>query len=244
MPKIAALCPSYNRPRLLGHAIAMFLEQTFDDAELVVLEDSGIFQKSFCGARWRVVVSDPYPTVGAKRNALATMTDARYLAVMDDDDLYLPDWLAAMRRALKRAAWVRPSQALEWDAPGVLGRYLTHGTNRKDYCYGGQWGYRREDFLASGGYPEIGSGDDMAWADLMTRHSGPSGDSICSQYPLPQYVYQREQTGSWHTGRMGAGQTGVAAVHALPRASADEFKIELPPHYHAPIPDTVQPRKW
>jgi glycosyltransferase involved in cell wall biosynthesis len=245
MPEIAALCPSFNRPRLLGQAIAMFQAQTLDDAELIVLEDSGVFSRSFAGPRWRVVVSDtPLPTVGSKRNLLATMTDAPYLAVMDDDDIYLPDWLAAMRRALSRSSWVRPSQALEWDAPGVLGRYRTAGEGRDDHCYGGQWGYRRGAFLASGGYPTTGSGDDMAWAAVMAQHCGPSGDSICRRFPKPQYVYQREQTGSWHTGRMGAGLSGVAAVHAMPRASADEFVIQLPAHYDAPIPDTIQPRRW
>jgi hypothetical protein len=243
-PQIAVLCPSYNRPRLLGHAIAMFEAQRFLDAEMIALEDSGAFPRDREGTRWKIVTtSTKIKTVGAKRNLLATMTAAPYLAVMDDDDIYLPWWLESLAHALDRYLWVRPTQALEWSRAGEVYRCLTHGARDRDPCYGGQWAYRRETFLASPQYPLIGNGDDGVFGYRMRRMFGQSGDSICPEYPDPFYVYQRQQTQSWHASEMGDGTAGLRAIHALPQ-SQDEFKIELPDHYHVTIPTELLPRPW
>jgi hypothetical protein len=223
----------------------MFEAQTLTDSELIILEDSGVFPRNVSGRNWRLITtSEKFPSVGAKRNAMVAMTTAPYIAVTDDDDLYLPHWLASTAHALSKHQWVRPSQALEWDAPGRLGRYTTNTKGQTDYYYGGQWSYRKDAFERTGGYPLVGNGDDCDWLPKIMKLAGPSGDSICPEFPTPFYVYQREQSQSWHASEMGPGLQGIHRIHAMPRQSIDDFKIELPEHYNAEIPAELKPRKW
>jgi glycosyltransferase involved in cell wall biosynthesis len=265
--KAAFLCPAYNRPRLLGHLIAMFQTQHYPDRELVILEDSGVFGAEATiqdqDHHWRIVSTDRrYESVGAKRNALARMTDAEVLLPVDDDDWYFPWHIDAAVEALSGdRPWAQPRQALEWDQPGQLGRYWVYGepvrrrlngldpttaNDAYDCCYGGQWSYRRAEFLASGGYPEQrGNGDDTQWCRAMFKRFGPSADTISRRLPDPSYVYSRDQSGSWHASELGPGTAPLQKLADLPRASMSEFKIELPAGYReAIIPRETKPRKW
>ena len=267
MRTTAMLCPAYNRPRLLGHLIAMFCAQRYPAKELVILEDSGIFGVDHIirddQANWRIISTDQrYPSVGAKRNALAKMTDAEILLVADDDDWYLPWHIPAAVEALSgNQYWAQPSQALEWDHPGTLGRYYVYGDpvrarfrngvprnfcDATDCCYGGQWSCTRKAFLQSGGYPVgIGNGDDTHWGQEMFKRFGPAADPLNRQYPDPSYVYSRDQSGSWHASELGLGTDPLKSLAKLPRATLDEFKIELPAGYFdVTIPVQVQSRKW
>jgi len=54
--RIAAVCPTYKRPHLLGRAIHCFLQQTHPDRELVILDDAGQYPTQ-SGDRWRLVGS-------------------------------------------------------------------------------------------------------------------------------------------------------------------------------------------
>jgi hypothetical protein len=163
---------------------------------------------------------------------------------MDDDDIYLPWWLEAIACALDRHEWVRPTQALEWTSPGTVIRCQTNGERDQDYCYGGQWAYRRETFLAGPQYPLIGNGDDGVLGRKMHRFCGASGDSICPLHPDPFYIYQRHQTNSWHASEMGQGTIGITRIHAMPPQRIEDFKIELPDCYNVEIPKTLLPRIW
>jgi hypothetical protein len=242
----------------------MYEAQRYPDKELVILEDSGVFGDATIRDRtshWTLIsTTTRYPSVGTKRNVLATMTDAPLLAVADDDDWYLPWHLEAAVEALRDRCWARPTQALEWDAPDRLGRYYTHASwalerfaagtaaarESLDCCYGAQWSYRRAEFLQSGGYPERhGNGDDTEWARIMYRHAGHSSDPISARYPRPSYVYSRDHSHSWHASALGNGTAGLKALQAMPRRSVDEFVIRLPPGYNTTeIPELIQARKW
>jgi len=261
--KAAFLCPAYNRPNLLGNLIAMFLAQDYPDKEMVILEDSGIWgDQTIQGDGWKLVSqTQRILSVGAKRNRLVEMTDAEAIIVADDDDWYFPWHITALVTALNHRPWVQPRQALEWNSPGVLGRYWVFGERVRrqcpdgnpktpsdaiDCCYGGQWGYLRNAFLKSGGYPEgRGNGDDTIWGQCMFTKYGPSADSISRAHPHPAYVYSRDMSGSWHASDLGPGTAPLKQLDQLPRASVDDLAIELPVGYlTTPIPDAVQPRKW
>src|SRR3990172_10586687 len=88
--KITALCPTYNRPRLLGQSIAMFLAQDYIEKELIILDDAGQYGDQH-GYNWHIIsVGSRYPCVAAKRNALWKMADSDYVMTWDDDDWYFP----------------------------------------------------------------------------------------------------------------------------------------------------------
>ena len=178
--KITALCCTYNRPRLLAYMLWCFTQQTHQDRELIILDDAGQYRQTH-GDRWRIVsVGERYPTLGAKRNALAQLageTDA--LAIWDDDDLYTPWALEATCAALEAAPWSRPSLILARTQHGLRPLRTYREADKSDRAYHGSWGYLREAFWAVGGYPpEVSVGEDAALAVRFMRQRIPDADPI------------------------------------------------------------------
>lgn len=266
MPKAAMLCPTYNRPRLVGQLIAMFLAQDYPDKELVILEDSGIFGDgvTMAGDGWRLIsTASRYISVGAKRNALAKETDAEILIVADDDDYYLPWHISAAVAALERKPWAQPRQSLDWWTPDYLGRYWSFGPRARgvmvngqqdpaceqdaaDACYGGSWSYRADAFRASGGYPELhGNGDDLEFCRAMFRLFGSSADTISPRHPDPSYIYSRDKSGSWHASEFGLGTEPLKRLASVARANPADLVIALPDWYWTlEIPQVTEDRRW
>lgn len=265
--KICALCATYNRPKHLGQMVAMFLSQDHPNKELLILDDANQYGdlpwNQRCGDGWFIIsVPERILSVGAKRNLLAKLTNAPFLATFDDDDWYLPWHLSAVSSALECAPWAQPRQSLEWETNTTLSRHWVYGEPVRaqldehqnpttwqqayDCCYGGQWAYRRDKFLAIGGFPErLGNGDDTEWCRAMFNKHGPSANSITTQHPNPAYVYSRNQSGSWHASELGPGAAPLKRLEAMPRQPLSLFKVELPSNYHAvQIPRDTRPRRW
>ena len=105
--KIAAVCPTYKRPQLLGRAIHCFLQQTHPDRELVILDDAGQYRNQ-AGDRWRLVsINKRYDCFGDKRNAVIDMIspDVEGIVCWDDDDVYWPHAIEAVSAALEKRPW-------------------------------------------------------------------------------------------------------------------------------------------
>jgi len=264
-PMITCICSSYNRPRLLGQSIAMFLAQDYVNKQLVVLEDSGVFgDKVIEEGQWKIVsTTKRFPSVAHKRNWLVQNHCDDFIAVWDDDDWYLPWHLSAASKALHRDVYVQPRQALEWNVKPNLSRHEVFGkpvlqrmrnncpiTSRDaiDCCYGGQWSMRKFAFSESGGYPEQhGNGEDTIWCGQMFNLFGPSGNSITQELP-PSYIYSRTASGSWHASDMGPGLAYQEKTAKMAKRSVAEFEIKLPDVYlqitKESIPENSSPRMW
>ena len=93
MKKISCICPTANRPRFIAKSIELFLAQTYEDKELIII-DSGT-----PGVKWpddpRVihVVLGEKMTVGEKYRLGMTMADGEYMGIWDDDDWSGPERL-------------------------------------------------------------------------------------------------------------------------------------------------------
>ena len=95
-PKVSVILPTYNRAPFLPRAVKSILAQSFSDWELFVIDDGST------GETQRVI--QPYLTdprihflkkkregVAAKtRNAGLRLARGKYVAFLDDDDLFLP----------------------------------------------------------------------------------------------------------------------------------------------------------
>ncbi len=157
--KIAVCTCTYLRPQLLGYLIHCFEQQTHEDREMVILDDAGQYATQR-GDRWRLISVDKrYPTLGAKRNAVARLVplmlpDVDALCCWDDDDLVMPWALEALNAALERAEWARPSLALAAAGGGTMRPVKTYfRPDKGDKAFHASWGYRRELFERVGGYP-------------------------------------------------------------------------------------------
>jgi len=244
MATIAALCPTYRRPQLLGQLIKLFQMQTCMDSELIILDDAGQYG-NVAGDRWRIIsMSDRFPSVEAKRNYLIRNTSAEMIAMWDDDDIYLPWALDACAYALSNSTFAQPRQILEWTGPGEhrWKRCLTYG-HRHDYCYGGCWSYRRDWFLSTGGYPEHeDNGGDWYWFRRIA-HSPASVDTICDRYPDPFYVYNRGHFQSWSAGNIGYNSVPDASIDHAGKVDVLDIKL-LVDVLAIPMPINVEPRPW
>lgn len=106
-PDISVVLPTHNRPHLLKEALASLCEQRGSSFEVIVINDAGcdvsVVVSEFSGRLDLRYVSLPQ-NIGlpAARNVGVRGARGRYLAYLDDDDLYLPDHLARLAERLDR----------------------------------------------------------------------------------------------------------------------------------------------
>lgn len=115
-PVITAVCPTYGRPlHLLQNTIAAFAAQTEKRSRLIILDDLGNLSGCTCDVPnvEIIVTRQRYASLPDKYNALLRYVDTPYLAVWEDDDLYLP-WhlenLVIAYEAVPGAVWLHPAQ--------------------------------------------------------------------------------------------------------------------------------------
>ena len=103
------ILPTYNRAHLLSRAIKSVLSQTFQDFELIVIDDASPDQTqelvaSFHDSRliYRRLEKNGGPS--ATRNAGIRWTQGKYISFLDDDDEYMPQFLTETYRVFETAS--------------------------------------------------------------------------------------------------------------------------------------------
>ena len=98
---ISVLCPTYGRATLLNELVESFIRQTDADAELIVLNDNSAQTISFDHPRIRIINrTERFTSLGKKRNALLALAMGSHVCFWDDDDIYLPCFLAKSKALL------------------------------------------------------------------------------------------------------------------------------------------------
>ena len=99
-PKVSVIIPTYNRPHLIGRAIQSILNQTYQNFEIVVIDDSPNDEtekvvKKFGDARIKYIHNKIRSNLPKARNqgVRESSSDSKYIAFLDDDDEYLPQFL-------------------------------------------------------------------------------------------------------------------------------------------------------
>lgn len=97
MPTISVIIPTYNRPELLRKALDSVLQQTYRDLEVIVVDDGSCEETHLCNLkllqmdnRVRYVYKKESCGVAAARNDGIRIAEGRYVAFLDDDDIWLP----------------------------------------------------------------------------------------------------------------------------------------------------------
>jgi len=197
--KLAAICCTYKRPRLLAEAIECFLRQDYPAAkrEMIVLDDAGQYADQQ-GDGWRIVsLPTRFRTLGEKRNASAALVspDVDAYCVWDDDDIYLPWHISAAAAALAEADYTIPTQ-LYIDKEGRL------ECKANQSLFHGAWSFRRKAFEPVRGYPFIQSGQDQGLLKRFKAANLRRADPI--QFDArPSYVYRWFTAHSQHISAMG-----------------------------------------
>lgn len=114
---IVGFCATYGRPQLVANCLAMFERQSLPASEraLIVLDDSGLLT-SFSTSNVAVVaVADKLPSLPHKYELMRDIATSVFpawtaAAIMDDDDIFGPDWLASHAKTLEFHHWSKPAQ--------------------------------------------------------------------------------------------------------------------------------------
>jgi glycosyltransferase involved in cell wall biosynthesis len=94
--RVSVVIPVYNREATVADAVQSCLAQTFEDIEVIVVDDGSTDRTrevlNGFGARIKVI-SQANGGVGAARNAGTRVTSGEYVAWMDSDDIAMPERL-------------------------------------------------------------------------------------------------------------------------------------------------------
>ena len=105
MPRISVIIPTYNRADLLRAAIESVLAQTYRDFEIIVADDGSTDHTTqVVGQYGPAVTYIPLPHRGqpaATRNGGLGVANGEFIALLDSDDIFLPDKLARQVPTLK-----------------------------------------------------------------------------------------------------------------------------------------------
>lgn len=132
-PKVSCILATGNRLGFTRQAIRCFLRQTFDDAELIVVDDGVESAAELCAGLLRVRhirLTEP-TTLGSKLNIGVEHAAGAFIQKLDDDDFYGQDFLARSVGALEAAKEAR--EIVTWDCFTILlagerrVRYSGHG---------------------------------------------------------------------------------------------------------------------
>lgn len=105
-PKVSVVIPAYNQADYLGQAIQSVINQTYQDWELIVVDDGSTDNTAkvlsrFSDARISYIYQANKGLPGA-RNTGIELSSGEYLAFLDSDDYYHPEKLATQVAHLAR----------------------------------------------------------------------------------------------------------------------------------------------
>jgi len=105
-PMVSVIVPTYNRPYMLVTTIRSILNQTFQDFEVIIVNDAGqdvrsVIQ-SFNSPRLVYLSHATNKGLAAARNTGIRAARGKYIAYLDDDDIYYPQHLEVLVSFLEK----------------------------------------------------------------------------------------------------------------------------------------------
>lgn len=198
--RIVVLTPTYRRPRLLANCLACFLAQSHADRHMLIGDDSGELPRHD-GGTWSILAMRPQATLPAKYNVMADYAfrvfEADAIAVMEDDDVYYPGYLAAHAAALASSpdGWSHPSWVWTDGSGGPHGGELRRentGHARLHGCLA----ISRACYDRIGGWPETPRMDFDLQLLARLRADSPPADPC--DHSAAQYFFRWASTAAPH----------------------------------------------
>lgn len=105
-PSVSVIIPTYNRAILLERAIRSVLSQTYRDFEIIVIDDASIdntqemvkekFKQEMDSEILKYVRNEKNMERSFSRNKGMQLAQGHYIALLDDDDIWLPEHLTTL----------------------------------------------------------------------------------------------------------------------------------------------------
>lgn len=114
-PLVSVVIPTYNRSKELSRAIKSVLSQTYQNFEILVVDDGSeedlrIVCDSFNDNRIRFYRNEQHTNANVARNRGIKEAKGEYIAMLDSDDEYMPHHLQRRIEKIK-----------EWECDGIFG---------------------------------------------------------------------------------------------------------------------------
>lgn len=101
------VCLTYKRFKLLEEAIYSVLQQTHKEWELLVINDNPLQTLHYDHHQIRIFnLKEKFNTIGEKRNFGLRNANGDLIIQLDDDDLFLPDYLENLNAAIGDSDWI------------------------------------------------------------------------------------------------------------------------------------------
>jgi glycosyltransferase involved in cell wall biosynthesis len=104
MPKVSVIIPTYNRAQIVGEAINSVLSQSYDDFELIVIDDGSTDETKELVSSYIPRITYLYQGhqgVSAARNRGIASARGDYISFLDSDDLWLREKLSSQMRFME-----------------------------------------------------------------------------------------------------------------------------------------------
>ena len=96
-PLVSCVCMTYDRPELLNELLFCFLNQDYENKELIILNDQMNVMYKYNDPRVKIFnYSDRFPSLGNKRNRSRELVNGDYIFIMDDDDIYYSNHISRL----------------------------------------------------------------------------------------------------------------------------------------------------
>jgi len=105
-PLVSVIIPTYNRSDLLKNAIESVLTQDYKNMEIIIVNDAGddvsTVVSSFSDPRLQYISHPENKGCSATRNTGIQNAKGKYIAYLDDDDIYYPNHISTLVEYLER----------------------------------------------------------------------------------------------------------------------------------------------
>lgn len=202
-PVVSIVIPAYNAAKYIGETLDSVLAQTFDEYEIIVVNDgspdTAELECALAPYRSRIVyLTQENGGPGRARNTAIRAARGRYVALLDADDQWEPEYLAAQVATLEadQSADVVYSNGIIFGSGEDIGRELmeafpTRGEVTFESVLTGECTVlicavmRREMVLRVGGFDEQVRGTEDF--DLWLRILKAGGRIVCDRRKLARY---------------------------------------------------------
>lgn len=103
-PTVSVIIPTYNRLEYIGEAVKSVLAQTYQNYEIIVIDDGSLIdvKKALSPFKNKIkYIRQKHKGLGTARNTGAKVARGKYLAFLDDDDLFEPKKLEVQVKILE-----------------------------------------------------------------------------------------------------------------------------------------------
>lgn len=196
---ISIIIPNYNQGQFLLEAIESALNQTYDDFEVIVVNDGSTDNSLEIVRKYPVrIIDQTNKGLASARNTGIMNSKGDYLLFLDADDILLENCLEVIARTIKETNSEVISPSFKCFGLNNDQIILIPNPTIEDFKQGNRVGYcsaiKRETLLEVGGYnPKMvwGAEDYDLWFDLLKR-----GKKITT-IPEILWLYRTKHSSMW-----------------------------------------------